>query len=50
MDSFKVRINFGKQYILKSIVATDEVDACWKAKELADKYKNHTNFDLMRVE
>lgn len=50
MDSFKVRINFDKRYILKHIVATDEVDACWEAKALASKFDGMTSFDLMHSE
>lgn len=50
MDSFKVRVNFKDYFILDYITATDEEDACWKAKALADKFKKSTSFDLMYAE
>lgn len=50
MDSFKVKINFNNHYIIKPIVATDEVDACWNAKALAEKFKGMKSFDLMYAE
>lgn len=47
MDSFKVKINFTDHYIIKHIAASDEIDACWSAKELASKFKGMKSFDLM---
>lgn len=50
MDSFKVKINFNDHYIIKHITATDEADACWVAKDLAEKFKGMKSFDLMHSE
>lgn len=49
MDSFKVRIDTADRYFIRYIEADDEVDACWKAKDEADKIKGSTGFNLMHV-
>lgn len=49
MDSFKVKINFKNRFVIKHINATDEMDACWKAKSLADSM-SAVSFDLMHSE
>lgn len=48
-SSYKVRINFDSKFLIKHITATDEVDACWIAKGMADKF-GANSFDLMHSE
>lgn len=50
MDSFKVKVNFSNgRFAIKHVLASDESDACWKAKDIADNMKADS-FDLMRSE
>lgn len=47
MNTFKVKINFAKHFIIKYVTAENETDACWEAKAEAEKLKGVTSFDLM---
>lgn len=50
MDSFKVKVNFNNgRFAIKHITATDESDACWIAKDIAEAMKANS-FDLMHSE
>lgn len=47
MNTFKVKINFAKHFVIKYVQAANESDACWEAKDEASKFKGVTSFDLM---